>query len=63
MLCWLNIYYHNYFLQYVWIIMLLNPGLNKNKSLYFIRLEVTGDPQDLIGSQQCDLFMKYYFLL
>ena len=35
--------------------MLLNLALNKNNSLYYIHLKITGDPRNVIGSQQCDL--------
>ena len=30
--------------------------------IYYTHFEITGDP-NLIGSQQCDLFTKHYFLL
>ena len=29
--------------------------------IYYTHFEITGDPCNLIGSQQCDLFTKHYF--
>ena len=29
-----------------------------DNSVYYIHLEITGDPCNLIGFQQCDLFMN-----
>ena len=31
--------------------------------IYYTHIEIIGDPYNLIGSQQCDLFTNHYFLL
>ena len=53
------VYFSNHIMLYVFFI---GPV---SLHLYYIHFEITDDPSNLIGSQQCDLFTnsaRYFFL-